>query len=83
MKKTILSLALLSMAFTTVAQTPNMIDPNSKTKNLNEETYYRWASFSDETPLENMLKLKIPIMVIAGGKDLWGSFIMNTDYVKI
>ncbi len=32
MKKTILSLALLSMAFTTVAQTPNMIDPNSKTK---------------------------------------------------
>lgn len=32
MKKTILSLALLSMAFTTVAQTPNMIDPKSKTK---------------------------------------------------
>lgn len=32
MKKTILGLALLSMAFTTVAQTPNMIDPNSKTK---------------------------------------------------
>lgn len=32
MKKTILSLALLSMVFTTVAQTPNMIDPNSKTK---------------------------------------------------
>lgn len=58
-------------------------DPTSKTKNWNEETYYRWASFSDETPLENMLKLKIPILVIAGGKDLWGSFIMNTDYVEI
>ena len=30
-----------------------------------------------------MLKLKIPIYVIAAGKDLWGSFIMNTDYVQI
>lgn len=58
-------------------------DPNSKTKTSYDETYFRWASFSDETPLENMLKLKIPIYVIAGGKDLWGSFIMNTDYVEI
>lgn len=32
MKKTILSLALLSVAFATVAQTPNLIDQNSKTK---------------------------------------------------
>lgn len=58
-------------------------DPKSVTKNWNDETYLRWASFSDETPLENMLKLEIPIYVIAGGKDLWGSFIMNTDYVQI
>ena len=58
-------------------------DPLSRSKTWNDETYYRWASFSDETPLENMLKLKIPIMVVAGGKDLWGSFIMNTDYVAI
>ncbi len=58
-------------------------DPNNTTKFWNEETYYRWSSFSNETPLENMLKLKIPILVIAGGKDLWGSFIMNTDYVQI
>ncbi|MDI9312843.1 MAG: alpha/beta fold hydrolase [Limnohabitans sp.] len=58
-------------------------DPNNVTKTWNNETYFRWASFSDETPLENMLKLKIPIYVIAGGKDLWGSFIMNTDYVQI
>lgn len=58
-------------------------DPKSKTKMWYGETYYRWASFSDETPLENMLKLKIPIYVIAGGKDIWQSFIMNTDYVKI
>lgn len=58
-------------------------EPNSKTKLWNEETYFRWASYSDETPLENMLRLKIPIYVIAGGKDIWGSFIMNTDYVEI
>lgn len=57
--------------------------PESRTKTWNDETYFRWASFSDETPLENMLKLKIPIYVVAGGKDLWGSFIMNTDYVQI
>lgn len=58
-------------------------EPNSRTKFFDEETYYRWASFSDETPLENMLKLKIPIYVIAGGKDIFGSFIMNTDYAEI
>lgn len=58
-------------------------EPNSRTKFFDEETYYRWASFSDETPLENMLKLKIPIYVVAGGKDILGSFIMNTDYVQI
>ncbi|MBL0144754.1 MAG: alpha/beta hydrolase [Chitinophagaceae bacterium] len=58
-------------------------EPTSRTKYFDEETYYRWASFSDETPLENMLKLKIPIYVVAGGKDVYGSFIMNTDYVQI
>lgn len=58
-------------------------DPENKTKMWYDETYFRWASFSDETPLENMLKLNIPIYVIAGGKDLWSSFIMNTDYVEI
>ena len=58
-------------------------EPESRTKFFDEETYYRWASFSDETPLENMLKLKIPIYVIAGGKDILGSVTMNTDYVQI
>lgn len=58
-------------------------EPESRTKLWNDETYYRWASFSDETPLENMLKLKIPIYVVAGGKDIWQSFVMNTDYVEI
>lgn len=58
-------------------------EPNSKTKYFDEETYFRWASFSDETPLENMLKLKIPIYLIAGGKDVLGSVVMNTDYAEI
>lgn len=58
-------------------------DPENKERQWYEETYFRWASFSDETPLENMLQLKIPIFVIAGGKDLWGSMIMNTDYIQI
>jgi predicted esterase len=58
-------------------------EPNSKTKYFDEETYYRWASFSDETPLENMLKLKIPIYLVTGGKDILGSFVMNTDYAEI
>jgi pimeloyl-ACP methyl ester carboxylesterase len=58
-------------------------DPQNRTKLWNEETYFRWASFSDETPLENMLKLNIPIYLVAGGKDLWGSFVMNTDYAEI
>lgn len=58
-------------------------DPSNTEKKWNEETYLRWSSFSDETPLENMLKLDIPIYVIGGGKDIWGSFIMNTDYVQL
>ena len=58
-------------------------EPNSKTKYFDEETYFRWASFSDETPLENMLKLKIPIYLVAGGKDVLGSVVMNTDYAEI
>lgn len=58
-------------------------DPNSREKLFWDETYYRWASFSDETPLENMLKLKIPIYMVAGGKDIWQSFVMNSDYAQI
>jgi pimeloyl-ACP methyl ester carboxylesterase len=58
-------------------------NPKSREKIWDGETYYRWANFSKETPLENMLKLNIPILMIAGGKDIWGSFIMNTDYAEI
>jgi len=33
------------------------------------ETYLKWSSFTKTTPLENMLKLTVPILYIAGGKN--------------
>ena len=58
-------------------------NPTSFKDSWNNETYLRWASFSTETPLENMLKLKVPILLVAGGRDIWNSFVMNSDYAKI
>lgn len=58
-------------------------NPTDTSKYFYDETYLRWASFSSETPLDNMLKLNIPILLIAGGKDIYGSLIMNTDYAQI
>ena len=46
------------------------------------ETYLKWSSFSKTTPLENMLKLKIPILYIAGGKDN-NQTILDMDYAKL
>lgn len=45
-------------------------------------TYKRWASFSNDIPLDNMLKLDIPILLIAGGSDE-NSPITGLDYVKL
>jgi dienelactone hydrolase len=45
-------------------------------------TFLKWSSFSQTTPLENMLKLKIPILYIAGGKDN-NQTIIDMDYVKL
>lgn len=58
-------------------------NPLKTDKTWRNETYYRWSNFADDIPLENMLKLKIPIYVIASGKDLWNSTIMNTDYIQL
>lgn len=58
-------------------------NPLRTDKKWANETYYRWADFANDIPLDNMLKLKIPIYVIASGKDLWNSNIMNTDYVQL
>lgn len=45
-------------------------------------TYLKWSSFSQTTPLENMLKLNIPILYIAGAKDN-NQTIIDMDYAKL
>ncbi|AZA83621.1 hypothetical protein C1637_14755 [Chryseobacterium lactis] len=57
-------------------------DPLSTKKNWYGETYLKWSSFTRTTPLENMLKLKIPILYIAGGKDN-NQTIIGMDYAKL
>ncbi|WP_438422633.1 hypothetical protein [Aquimarina macrocephali] len=56
-------------------------DPKSTTKEWFGETYYKWSSFTLNSPLENMLKLDIPILYIAGGNDHHS--ILNMDYAKL
>lgn len=56
-------------------------DPASTTQTWYGETYYKWSSFTLQTPLENMLKLDIPILYVAGGKD--HQSILNMDYAKL
>lgn len=57
-------------------------DPLSNEKKWYGSTYLKWSSFSKETPLENMLKLNIPILYIAGGKDN-NQTIIDMDYAKL
>jgi len=57
--------------------------PNSVTQTFWEEPFNKWYSYSKETPLENMLKLNIPIMLIASGRNVEGSYIANTDYAAL
>jgi pimeloyl-ACP methyl ester carboxylesterase len=45
-------------------------------------TYLKWSSFSRTTPLENMLRLSIPILYIAGGRDN-NQTILSMDYAKL
>lgn len=56
-------------------------DPKSTTKEWFGETYYKWSSFTLSSPIENMLKLDIPILYIAGGNDHHS--ILNMDYAKL
>lgn len=57
-------------------------DPQSTTHKWFGATYLKWSSFSATTPLENMLKLNVPILYIAGGKDN-NQTIIDMDYVKL
>lgn len=45
-------------------------------------TYKRWASYCLESPIDNMLKLDIPILFIAAGVDQ-NSPIFGSDYVQL
>ncbi|MBV7267570.1 dienelactone hydrolase family protein [Winogradskyella luteola] len=56
-------------------------DPKSKTKEWFGESYYKWSSFTLNSPIDNMLKLDIPILYVAGGEDHHS--ILNMDYAKL
>ena len=56
-------------------------DPKSTTKEWFGETYYKWSSFTLNSPIDNMLKLDIPILYVAGGNDYHS--ILNMDYAKL
>ncbi len=57
-------------------------NPLSVTKTWYGETYLKWSSFTKIIPLENMLKLNIPILYIAGGKDN-NQTIIGMDYARL
>lgn len=57
-------------------------NPNSTEKFWLGHTYKRWASFCKEIPIESMLKLNIPILLVAGGNDE-NSPITGMDYVNL
>ncbi len=57
-------------------------NPKITTKFWKGHTYQRWASFCQDVPLENMLKLEIPILLIATGLDE-NSPITGIDYTAI
>jgi len=56
--------------------------PKATDKTWYGATYLKWSSFSQTTPLENMLKLKIPILYIAGAKDN-NQTIIDMDYARL
>ncbi|MBD2757751.1 alpha/beta hydrolase family protein [Spirosoma validum] len=45
-------------------------------------TYQKWASFCTTLPLESMIRLSIPILYIAGGRD-HNQTILDMDYAKL
>lgn len=57
-------------------------DPLSTTKNWYGDTYLKWSSFCRTAPIEDLLKLDIPILYISGAKDN-NQTIIDTDYAKL
>lgn len=57
-------------------------NPKAVNKKWFGATYLKWSSFSESTPLENMLKLNIPILYVGGGKDN-NQTIIDMDYARL
>lgn len=57
-------------------------NPKATDKFWMGHTYQRWASFCNDIPLENMLALDIPILLVSSGLDE-NSPIFGIDYVEI
>ncbi|GAB5527786.1 MAG: hypothetical protein Roseis2KO_56580 [Roseivirga sp.] len=57
-------------------------NPNATDKTWWGHTYKRWASFCQDIPMDNMLSLDIPILMISGGKDE-NAPIAGLDYVQL
>lgn len=57
-------------------------NPKATDKTWWGHTYKRWASFCRDVPMDNMLRLDIPILLISGGKDQ-NAPIAGLDYVNL
>ena len=57
-------------------------NPSATNRKWFGATFLKWSSFSFTTPLESMLRLNIPILYIAGGKDN-NQTIIDMDYAKL
>jgi len=56
-------------------------NPKSTSDEWFGESYLKWSTFTLNSPIDNMLKLDVPILYVAGGTDLHS--IMNMDYAKL
>jgi len=59
-----------------------MADPKSTEKMWYGHTYLRWSSFCTIDPLDYLLELDIPILIVGAGKDI-NSPIAGLDYIPI
>ena len=57
-------------------------DPNNVEKWYYGHPYRRWGSFCDYVPLEDLVKMDIPILFVNGSNDR-NSPILQADYVKL
>ncbi len=56
--------------------------PNATDKQWEDNTYKRWASYCSTIPMENLVKLNIPIFMTAGSQDI-NSPIYGVEYVRL